>query len=282
MKPAPFDYVRAESVPEAVGLLRANDACLIAGGQTLTPMLAMRLLRPELLIDIAAIPELHGIRSGDGRIEIGAATRQRTVERSPAIAAAAPLLAAAMPWVGHVQTRNRGTVGGSLALGDPAAEIPLVAVTLGARISWSGEGGCAADRFFEGPMMTVLPEQACLTAMRLPVWEGRVGAAFEEVAARRGDFAHAAAAVQLQLAPDGTCTRIALGLGGVHPTPLALPGIGDRLVGGPLDERTVRLACADAGDLIEPEDDLHVDAGWRRKVAPGLLARAVMSAGAGP
>ena len=174
MKPAPFDYVRPDTLAEACALLAGDeDARVIAGGQTLVPMLAMRLARPAKLIDILRLPELAGIREEDGAVVVGATTRQAQAERDPVIRASVPMLARVLPWVGHPPTRNRGTVGGSIANADPSAEIPLVAVTLGAEILLAtpdGPTSMPSDDFFIGPMLTTIGQGECVRAIRFPVW----------------------------------------------------------------------------------------------------------------
>src|SRR3984885_4967466 len=175
MKPAPFDYVRPASLAEACRLLADDeDARLIAGGQTLVPMLAMRLARPAKLVDILRLPELAGIREEKGAVVVGATTRQAQAERDPVIRVAVPMLARVLPWVGHPPTRNRGTVGGSIANADPSAEIPLVAVTLGAEIMLAtpdGPTSIAAEDFLVGPMLTTMMPGECISAIRFPVWK---------------------------------------------------------------------------------------------------------------
>jgi CO/xanthine dehydrogenase FAD-binding subunit len=227
MKPAPFDYVRPASLAEACALLAADeDARLIAGGQTLVPMLAMRLARPARLIDILRLPELAGIREENGTIVVGATTRQAEAERDSVIRASVPLLARVLPWVGHPPTRNRGTIGGSIANADPSAEIPLAAVTLGAEILLAtAQGGRSvpADDFFIGPMLTTLEQGECIRAIRFPVWpHKRIGTGFFEISARRSDFAFVAAAAQVALDDEDRCIDIALGVGGVGDRPLRL------------------------------------------------------------
>ncbi len=177
MKPAPFDYVRPDTLAEACALLAGDeDARPIAGGQTLVPMLAMRLARPAKLIDILRLPELAGIREEVGTVIVGATTRQAQAERDPVVRISVPMLARVLPWVGHPPTRNRGTVGGSIANADPSAEIPLVAVTLGADIVLStttGPTSMPADDFFIGPMLTSIGQGECVSAIRFPVWPHR-------------------------------------------------------------------------------------------------------------
>src|ERR1700727_1644557 len=189
MKPAPFDYVRPASLAEACRLLADDeDARLIAGGQTLVPMLAMRLARPAKLVDILRLPELAGIRKEADSVMVGAATRQAHAERDPLIRASVPMLARVLPWVGHPPTRNRGTIGGSIANADPSAEIPLVAVTLGAEIKIAttrGPKSMPADDFCVGPMVTSIGHGECVSAIRFPVWpQKRIGVGFFEVSSR--------------------------------------------------------------------------------------------------
>lgn len=281
MKPAPFRYVRPSSVEEACAVLAADeDARVIAGGQTLVPMLAMRLARPSILVDVARLPVLAGIAMAGDAVRIGATTRQVEAERSALVARELPLLAAALPWVGHPPTRNRGTVGGSCANADPSAEIPLVAVTLEAQMETEDEGGAlpiAADDFFIGPMLTALPPTALLTAVRFPVWrEARLGVAFHEISARRSDFAFVSAACQLALDADGRCTRLALGIGGVGDRAVKLDVAG--LVGTRLDAATVAEAVGEACAVLDATSDLHASADYRRRVARVLGARAVADA----
>src|SRR2546430_1827566 len=207
-------------------LAAEDDARIIAGGQTLVPLMAMRLARPKRLIDIARIPELAFIRREGDCVAVGATTRQCLLERDPVVTADVPLLAKVMPFVGHAATRVRGTVGGSLANADPAAEIALVAVTLGATLLYredTANGEIAARDFFIGPMMTALPAAGCITAVRFPLWrETRIGVGFHGISPRRRDFAFASAAAQVALDENGICRRVALGIGAVTAYPLRL------------------------------------------------------------
>jgi CO/xanthine dehydrogenase FAD-binding subunit len=281
MKAAPFEYCRAADIDEACTWLAADDgARVIAGGQTLVPMMAMRLARPTRLIDINRIAALSYIRKDGDGIAIGATTRQCVVERDALVAAELPLLARAMPWVGHSATRARGTVGGSLANADPAAEISLVALTLDATLSYRAAGKTAeiaARDFHTGPMTTSLPERACLTAVRFPVWPGKVGTGFHEINARSSDFAFVSAAAQVELA-DGQCKRIVIGVGAATDHPIRLDGAERQLTGGTLDPKAVRAAVEEALADIEALDDLHATAAYRRRVAAVLAARAVADA----
>jgi CO/xanthine dehydrogenase FAD-binding subunit len=283
MKPAAFDYARAATLDEACALLAAEeDARIIAGGQTLVPLMAMRLARPKLIVDIARIPDLAFVRADGDTVTIGATTRQCVVEQDPLVRAKLPLLAKVMPFVGHAPTRARGTVGGSLANGDSAAEIVLVAVTLGATLSYRESAGIsdiAVSDFFIGPMMTTLPPAACLTAVRFPVWrEERIGVGFHEVSARQSDFAFVAAAAQIALDSDGKCRRLAAGIGAATPLPMRLDSVGEALAGTRITEAAVRAAVAAALANIEPLSDLHASAGYRRRVAVSLAVRAIMDA----
>ena len=281
MKPAPFEYVRPDSLAAVCELLASDeDARVIAGGQTLVPMLAMRLARPARLVDIARLPELSGIREDSGAIVIGAATRQVITERSDVVRRSLPLLAAALPWVGHPPTRNRGTVGGSIANADPSAEIPLVAVTLGAEIEITSTDGATtmpADDFFIGPMLTVIGQGECVSAVRFPVWTHKnVGVGFHEISARRSDFAFVSAAAQVALDDDGNCIELALGVGGAGERPLPIDVAS--LVGSKLEQSRVTEAVQAATADLETLDDLHASAAYRRRVAAALSARAVLDA----
>jgi CO/xanthine dehydrogenase FAD-binding subunit len=281
MKPAPFEYVRPDTLAEACALLAGDeDARLIAGGQTLVPMLAMRLARPTKLIDILRLPELAGIREEPGFVTVGATTRQAQAERDPVIRASVPMLARVLPFVGHPPTRNRGTVGGSIANADPSAEIPLVAVTLGAEIMLAtvdGPASVPADDFFIGAMLTSINHGDCVGGVRFPVWpHRRIGVGFFEVSARRSDFAFVAAAAQVALDADGRCVDVALGLAGIGERPLRLDV--SSLVGTMLDLGPVTEAVHAAAVDLDPTSDLHASAAYRRRVAVTLCLRALEQA----
>ncbi len=288
MKPAPFDYVRATSLAEACRLLAEGDDevehKVIAGGQTLTPLMAMRLARPALLIDINRLEDLAGIREASGVLSIGAMTRQRAVERSPLVAERLPLLAKALHHVGHVQTRNRGTVGGSIVHADPGAEIPLVAVVAGARLRLDAAGGSrdvVGDAFFQSPMTTAIEPDEILTSVDfpLPATPGRCGAAFHEVALRHGDFALVSAAAQVVLDGDGRCREARVGVGGCALTPLRLGQVESALQDTALEAADISAAVKTVAEAIDPEDTPDASAEYRRRVAPELLVRAIAEAG---
>ncbi len=283
MKSAPFDYILARDLDEATASLAeaGDEAMIIAGGQTLVPMMAMRLARPTLLVDINAIETLDGIEAREGGLVIGACTRQAAALKSAEIARRQPLLAKALPNIGHAQTRNRGTVGGSLALGDPAAEIPLVATTLDARVTLHN---AAASRevpvsgFYDGPMMALREPDECLTQVHFPDWpeDGRLGTAFQEVNQRHGDFAIVAAAAQLLVDDGGFCRRAALALGGASPFPVRVTAAEEILTGNRPDAETIAAAVDCVGAAVDPQSDLHASADYRRRVA-GVLAGRVLA-----
>jgi carbon-monoxide dehydrogenase medium subunit len=283
MKAASFEYCRAADIDEACTWLAADDgARVIAGGQTLVPMMVMRLARPTRLIDINRISALSYIRKDGDGIAIGATTRQSVVERDALVAAELPLLTRAMPWIGHSATRARGTVGGSLANADPAAELPLIAVTLDAVLSYRAAGktnAVPAREFFIGAMTTSLPEGACLTGVRFPIWKGeKIGIGFHEVNARRSDFAFVAAAAQVELDTGGKCKRIAIGVGAATDFPIRLEVAEKRLQDTALDTKAVDAAVRGALADIAPLSDLHASAGYRRRAAVSLAIRAVADA----
>jgi CO/xanthine dehydrogenase FAD-binding subunit len=283
MKPAAFDYTRPGSLDEACAMLaETDDARIIAGGQTLVPLMAMRLARPKRLIDIARIAELGFVRKAAGIVTIGATTRQSMVEHDPIVRADLPLLAKAMPFVGHAPIRSRGTIGGSLANADPAAEIALVAVTLGATLIYR-EGArsieVTASQFFLGPMLTSLPATGCLVAVRFPIWtESRVGVGFQEINARTSDFAFASAAAQLALDENGICRRLVVGVGAITSSPLRLDDVAEALIGTRLDDASIRAALHEALADVPALADLHASAEYRRRAAATLAFRALAEA----
>ena len=281
MKPAPFEYIRPQSLAEACALLADDeDARAIAGGQTLVPMLAMRLARPAKLVDIMRLTELAGIRPQPGALVVGATTRQVVAERDVLVRTQVPTLARVLPWVGHLPTRNRGTIGGSIANADPSAEIPLVAVTLGAEIileTTNGPSSVPADDFFIGPMLTTIVPGDCISAVSFPVWSHRnVGVGFDEISARKSDFAFASALAQVALDDEGRCVEIALGVGGVGDRALRLDV--SSLVGTRLEAAAVAEVVHAVSSNMEASSDLHASAAYRRRVAVTLSKRAIEQA----
>lgn len=285
MKAAPFDYVRAEGLDQALELLHQHgyEAKLLAGGQSLVPMMAMRLARPALLVDIHRLSALRALDVSDTAVVTGAVVRQRTLEDETSLHARIPLVAAALRWVGHGQTRNRGTVGGSLVHADPSAELPLAALVLDARLRLTsvdeGERRVAAGDFFLGPMFTDTRDTECLTAIEWPVWDVRgTGCAFDEIAIRHGDFAMASAAAQVRVDASGVCRRAVFGLGGVDGVPRSFPELAQRLEGQRLDDDLLRGVAEDAAAACEPGSDLHATAEYRRHLAAVLALRVLRQA----
>ncbi len=285
MKAASFDYIRAESVDEVCRALAdgGGEARIIAGGQTLVPLMAMRMARPTLLVDINHVADLSGIEDDGAAVAIRAGTRQAAALDSAVVRDKVALLARALRYVGHQQTRNRGTVGGSIANADPSAEIPLVAVTLDAELvarNGAGERRIAAADFFEAAMMTALAPDDCLVEVRFPVWKGggRTGSGFHEVNVRNSDFAIAAAAARVQFDSSGKCARIQIGVGGAAPAPVRAHAAETALVGTRLEDDLVAEAAAGIGELLDPESDVHADADYRRRVACVMARRAILAA----
>ena len=282
MKPPPFDYARPESVDEAVSLLarHGGDAKLLAGGQSLVPMLNFRLLRPAILVDINRIPGLAGVGEGDGTLRIGALVRHRQLEVSESVRARFPVLRAAVRHVAHLAVRNRGTLGGSLAHADPAAELPLMALLLDATMEATGPSGprrFAARDFFRSALDTVLDDAEMLIRIEVPLLPPDTGWGFEEVARRAGDFALAAAAATLTLA-GGRVAEARLAVMGAHETPLRIAAAEATLEGEPPSRDAVEAAARAARDAVEPWDDLHASADLRRHLVEVLARRALESA----
>lgn len=254
----------------------------IAGGQSLVPMMAMRLARPEWLVDIDGIAELKYIRVDGDRLRTGAGTRQRALERDAPAGRAVPLLPAALEWVGHVQTRNRGTLGGSLAHADPSAELPLAACVLDAELSVRSARGRRAIRatdLFTGPMTTALETDELIEEIAWPIWrEERVGSAFTELSIRHGDFALVAAAAQVALDEEGRCLRASFGVGGADGTPVVFPELANSLKGSRLEDDVVAGTAESAAARLAPGEDLHASAEYRRHLAKVLVTRALREA----
>jgi carbon-monoxide dehydrogenase medium subunit len=284
MKAAAFSYHRPDSVEEAVGLLDeyGDDAKILAGGQSLVPMLAMRLTHFENLIDISRIDELKSIDLCDGGVRIGAGTPHAFVGMDDEVADSVPLLTLATPYIGHFQIRTRGTLGGAIAHADPAAEYAAVALALDAQMEATSSRGTrtihAAD-FFTGLWETSLESGEILTAVRFPVWGGRSGFAVEEFARRHGDFAIAGAAVAVELDNQDRVTRCGIGLLGLGSTPLRGSAAEAAVLGRPVGD----VDAEEIGELvIRGLDDIPADlqgsASYRAKVGATMVARAWESA----
>jgi len=276
VKPPPFAYAAPATLEEAVGLLAEHaeaEPRVLAGGQSLIPLMNFRLAKPGYLVDLRNVAGLSGIRREGDVLVIGAMTRMSEAERSPAVAVAAPLLAEAIGLVAHAPVRNSGTVGGSLAHADPAAELPAVVLALDAELTAVGPGGTRAipaAEFFQGPYSTALAPDEILTEIRLPVWPG--GHAFVEFSRIHANFAVVAVAALAELDRD-RIRRAALALAGVAPTPVRAASAERALAGAPGDAGTIRAAAGAAAADLSPAGDLHASAETRLGLARTYLRR---------
>lgn len=268
MKPAPFAYVRPSRLADAIAELDANPgAKVLAGGQSLVPVLAMRLARPDTLVDINAIPELAGVREDGGYVEIGAAVRQRDAESLSGV----PLLRRALPWVGHRELRGRGTVCGSLAHADPAAELPAVACCIGAELVAAGPDGerrIPAAEFFTGAMTTAMSPSEILTAVRFPGPRPGEAFGFAEIARRHGDFALAGVAVRVRV-EDGAIADAVLTGFGVADRPVTADVTAVLRDAAPLAEALTPIT----DDLVDTDGDAHASPAYRRRLLHTLAGR---------
>jgi aerobic carbon-monoxide dehydrogenase medium subunit len=279
MKPAPLEYLTASTAEEALAALARFDgnARLLAGGQSLVPLLSMRLLRPTAVIDINGIPGLDHIHAGDGVVRVGALARYSALEVSTVIRDRVPLLANAIPFVGDRQIRNRGTLGGALCHADPAGEMPLCAVTLGARLHIVGRGGrraLDADEFVQGPYETALAPTEMLEAVEFPDGAGTEAVVVEH-ARRHGDFAVVSVAVTGLPASDGSWRWIRIGLGAVADRPRYARRASEGLAGTRLQPADVETAAAQCLEDAEPPTDVRASAEYRRHLVPILVERAL-------
>lgn len=276
VKPPPFEHHQPRTLREAVGNLREfQNARILAGGQSLMPMLNLRLAYPDHLIDLNGIEGLAFIREDGDELVIGAMTAQRTIEFSELIKRRLPLMAEAILSVGHRQTRNRGTIGGSLCHLDPAAELPLVAVAFDAKVVVTGGDGereVAMADFAAGFMTPAIESDEIVSAIRFKPWPERHGWAFTEYARRKGDFAMVSVAAMLDLGPDGRIVRASLALGGVGPVPVRVAAAERALVGNAPDPELFARAAAQCV-VIDPLEDAFVPAWYRRKLGPVLAQR---------
>lgn len=281
MKPAPFEYCLPDSEEEALALLSefGSDASVLSGGLSLGAMLNMRLVRPAAVIDVNRVRSLAAVAAGGAVVETGALVRQAEAMSSPELAAAAPLLALALPHVGHYQTRSRGTLGGSVAHADPSAEIPLCLATLGGAVrlrSPSGRREVAARDFFRGVLTTDRRADELVTGLAWPAHVAGTGYGFEEIAQRRGDFAIVAAAAAARIGGDGTIVHLSLGLGGVEDRPVAADT--KAFLGAAADGETARAAAEAAADAVDPLEDIQADAAYRRQLVRVLGAKVMARA----
>jgi aerobic carbon-monoxide dehydrogenase medium subunit len=281
MKPAPFDYHAPRQLKEAAELLSTlPNARILAGGQSLVPMMNFRYVIVDHIVDLGGLSELRGVAVSDGILRIGAMTSQRDLELSPEIAKHCPLMAEAIRHIGHRQTRNRGTIGGSLAHADPAAELPAVCVAYDATIhaaSVRGVRQIASRQFGTGFMTTALQPDEMIAAIDVPVWRLGHGHGFHEFARRQGDFAIAGAAALLDVGADNMVRRAALVLFGVTASPLRVEAAEARLVGNALNAGAIRAAAA-AAWLVDAISDIHAGGEYRRHLAQVLSSRALNDA----
>jgi carbon-monoxide dehydrogenase medium subunit len=285
MKSPAFDYASPTTLAEAISLLasREGEAKALAGGQSLVPMLAFRLAAPALLVDLNRLIELRYIGIGNDGVRLGAMVRWRQIEDDARLARAHPLLVAAVKHVAHYQIRNRGTVGGSLAHADPAAELPGIAVTCEAEItavSAAGRRVIRASDFFLGPLTTALTPEEIIVEVHLPPWPTRRRWGFEEFARRRGDFAMAAAALYYDAQPDGTASNAHVGVIGVGDRPRRLAEVEAMLNGSVIDADTIAAAERAAVAAVKPSDDIHASAAYRRALIGTMVERALKRAAA--
>ena len=281
MKPSAFAYHDPRTPDDLMALLaKLDNAKLLAGGQSLIPMLNLRLLAPDHLIDINRIPDLAGIRLSAERVEIGAMTRQADLLASRDLASVAPVFAQALAHVGHLQTRSRGTIGGSCCHLDPAAELPALCALLDAEFDVIGPNGArlvAASDWFQGYLQSALDAREILRAIRWRPWSLGHGHGFHEYARRRGDFAIAGAAALLEFADDRIC-RVAIVAFGVEPAPRRLTQTEKALLGRQLDDDALAAAAEEARRL-DAMSDVHVSAEYRRHIAGVVTRRALADAG---
>ncbi len=284
MKPAPFDYYAPTSVDETCSLLAryGSDAKLLAGGQSLVPLLALRLAQPAALIDLNGVHELDYIRADDNGVAIGAMTRQRTVERSSVMRETCPLLPAAVEWIGHPQIRNRGTIGGSLVHSDPAAELPALATLLDATFTITNAQGAKRtvkpDEFFVTFLTTAVEPEEMLSEIYFPTLPAGTGWSFVEVARRHGDFALVGAAATVALDSAGACSNARIALFGVAPTATRSPSAEQALLNQKPDEQAIAAAASEVVKDIDPPGDVHASVEYRKYVATNLVRRALTEA----
>jgi carbon-monoxide dehydrogenase medium subunit len=280
MKLPPFEYSCPTSLSEAAALLAAQggEAKALAGGQSFVPMLAFRVATPSLVIDLRKLTELRQIGISDKGVTLGAMVRWRDILDDARLRAAHPLLVTAVAHVAHYQIRNRGTVGGSVAHADPAAEMPGIAVTCEAEIAVTGKAGAhaiAAADFFRGPLMTALKPDEIITEIRLPPWPARRRFGFQEFARRQGDFAIAGAALFYDQNDGGKVRNAHVGVFGVADRPLRLAAVEDVLNGGVIDDAMIAAAAAAASAAVNPPDDIHGSGAYRRALLGTMVERAL-------
>lgn len=284
MRPAPFEYEVVKDIDGAISLLSrfGDDAKIIAGGQSLVPLLNFRLARPHYLVDINGLHELDGISENHDGLTIGAMTRQRAIEQSPVVRERCPMLAEAIRHVGHRQTRSRGTIGGSLAHADPAAELPAVVTALGGRLRVRGpskERSLTPDMFFQSILTTALQPDEILLAVDLPDWPKPAGACFCEFSRRHGDFAVVGTGAIISLDKDARVERVGLSLMGVGPRPFDASATATAMLKNERPDEPVLQAVAERISAdVQPESDMHAPADYRRHLVKVLCRQALFTA----
>ena len=281
MKPVAFEYCRPDTLEEAMELLAefGGDASIISGGLSLGAMLNMRLVRPVAVIDINQLNELSEIKISDATATTGALVRQAVAMSSPSIISGVPLLARALPWAGHYQTRSRGTLGGSVAHADPSAEVPLTLVTLGGAVKLTsprGNRNVPAWEFFHGLLTTDRKADEMVTELIWPARREKMGYGFEELAQRHGDFAITAVAAQVTVENDGRITDLSLGLGGVEDRPIVAETA--TFIGEPATKKTAKCIAETVAGVVDPVVDLQANVDYRRQLVRVLGTRALSAA----
>jgi carbon-monoxide dehydrogenase medium subunit len=285
LKPPPFEYRLPESLEEALSIMAeyGDEARPLAGGQSLVPLMAFRLARPAVLVDLNKLDTLAALEVDNHQVNVGAMVREKAAERSDTLARRVPLLARALPFIGHEAIRTRGTIGGSLAHADPAAELPAVAVATEAKVvaqsQQRGERTVPAEEFFVTYFTTALAPDELVTQVQFPSAPDGTGVAFEEVARRHGDFAMVGVATTLHAA-DGVIDQARVVLTGMADKPVRASAAEAVLMGGPLDPAAFKEAAAVAAADLDPPSDLHGSAAYRRHVASVLVERSLEQASA--
>jgi carbon-monoxide dehydrogenase medium subunit len=283
MKPPRFEYVAPRSEEDALALLGEyrDRAKLLAGGQSLIPLMNFRLAQPEIVVDLNRIASLAYVRGGDGGVTIGALTRQHVLERDAGVVWRFPMLAEACGLIGHLPIRHRGTVGGNLAHADPASELPAAMVALGAEMvaaSRQGRRTVAADQFFAGPLTTTLRADELLEEIRVPALPPRTGGAFVEISRRAGDFALVGVSALVTLDASGRCTRARIVLCGAGPTPIRATAAEQILTDGRVAGKALDEAANQAAAATTPPSDVHASAAFRKKLARHVTREALETA----
>jgi CO/xanthine dehydrogenase FAD-binding subunit len=283
MKPSAFEYFTPSTVREAIELLRSHgdEAKILAGGQSLIPMMNFRVARPKVLIDINKIKELDYIREEKGELVIGGLTREKTLEVSSVVKKKCPILAEAISYIGHLPIRTRGTIGGSLVHADPSAEIPIIVCGLGGKmkvVGPSGERTLGADEFFMTYLTSALEAAEILVEVRIPTLPVNAGWSFMEFSRRHGDFGIVAVASILYLENKGVCRQASIALGGVAPTPLRAREAESLLAGRVITEELIKEAGVKAAQATDPESDYHASAEYRKDMARVFTQRSLKEA----